>query len=250
MSGFVKFGLLVTGEGERDFLPRLFRALTTLAGCSFEVIRKVEQLTPRTSTKKHVLRMPGRGGTIPTKDAERIGYPARSWLKAQRGRAFIMLVDDLEWDRREQQQQIFDRYREAFTLLSEADRRHVGVFFLVMMLEAYYFADPAAVAAALGVTLPERQPGDDVEQMRHPKNELKKCYDGFRELDHGGQIVPKLDLEKVLGDPQTCASLRAAVAWCHCALGLERSEQFQLVSGRLCPLTGSQVDALTASPAA
>src|SRR5690554_5944757 len=133
MSGFVRFGLLVTGKGESQWLPRMFRVLTTLgAGCHFEVIRKVEQLGPRTSAKKRTLQMVGRGKAIPNKDAERIGFPARAWLREHGHNAFVMLIDDLEWDRQADHQQIFERYREAFGVLSEADRQRVGVFFLVM----------------------------------------------------------------------------------------------------------------------
>jgi len=243
MSEFVRFGLIVTGKGESEFLDRLFRVLTTLAACHFEVIRRVGQLSPRTSTKKRNLRMPGRGGELIPKDISQIGFPARKWLRDHGEDAFVMLIDDLEWDRRGVREQIFTRYREAFNVLEDAEQQRVGVFFLVMMLEAYYFADPAAIEGVLSVTL--RAPeGDDVEDKRHPKNELRDLYPGFSEIQHGREIVAKLDLERVLSDPKTCAALRTATAWCHRALRLELGEQFNLAEGALCPVTGAQIEAL------
>lgn len=55
-----RFGLLVTGKGEAQFLGKLFRSLdeyTASAGlgnCVFTILAKVEQLTPRTSAKRRL----------------------------------------------------------------------------------------------------------------------------------------------------------------------------------------------------
>jgi hypothetical protein len=76
---FFKFGLLVTGKTEEEHIPKLFKTVMELGICSFKVIRKVEQLSVRTSEKK--LKMVGTGKDIPNKDAERIGFPAREYLK-------------------------------------------------------------------------------------------------------------------------------------------------------------------------
>ncbi len=83
---------------------------------------------------------------------------------------FVILVDDLEHARREQAQQIFDRYRLALdTMLKDAQQSRVAVHFLVNMLKAYYFADAKAVNAVLDLDSPlEDHPGD-VEMIRHPK---------------------------------------------------------------------------------
>jgi hypothetical protein len=67
---------------------------------------------------------------------------------------------------------------------------------------------------------------------------------GFDEKRHGAQIVPKLDLDLVLGNPNTCRSLRTIFAWIHRALGLSPGERFALAKGRLCDVTCGQVDAL------
>ncbi|MBD2146566.1 hypothetical protein [Sphaerospermopsis sp. FACHB-1194] len=51
-SGF-EFGLFVTGETEEQHLPGLFKILMETGICTFKVIRRIGQLNPRTSTKKH-----------------------------------------------------------------------------------------------------------------------------------------------------------------------------------------------------
>lgn len=55
---FYKFGLIVTGKGEGEFLPRFLRVLTGTGDCTFQVIGRVPQRSPITSTKKK-LRMAG-----------------------------------------------------------------------------------------------------------------------------------------------------------------------------------------------
>jgi hypothetical protein len=104
---YFKFGLLVTGKTEETHLNNLFKPLMELGNCSFEVIRKIEQLGVITSERK-TLKMVGRGQIIPTKDEERIGYPAREYL--QNPCNYVILVDDLEYDRVEYAEQIFARY--------------------------------------------------------------------------------------------------------------------------------------------
>ena len=68
-----RFGLLVTGRGEEKFLDRLFRSLcermdlTGRGSCAFSILAKIEQLTPRTSSKHHLTIGKKR---IPTRDEE------------------------------------------------------------------------------------------------------------------------------------------------------------------------------------
>lgn len=111
-----------------------------------------------------------------------------------------------------------------------------------MMLEAYYFAHAEALNRVLGTGL--RDHAGDVEEIRHPKNDLKKCVSGFREKEHGKQICEALDLAHVLGNPETCASLRTLLAWCIRALGAEPGARFCLGDGRLHPVTSAQIDSL------
>jgi len=59
----------------------------------------------------------------------------------------------------------------------------------------------------------------DVETIRHPKGGLKQIYSEFNEKEQGGLILDRLDVEKVLSNPNTCASLRTLFAWCLKALG-------------------------------
>ena len=114
--------------------------------------------------------------------------------------------------------------------------------FLVNMLEAYYFADAAAVNEHLGTSLSDY--AGDVEDVRHPKNEIKKLSPGFDEVRHGAAIVRTLDLEHVLDNPETCGSLRVLFAWCVKALGLTTGAQFRLDSGIMDVVTGPQLGRL------
>ena len=101
---FFKFGLIVTGKGEEAFLPNLFRSLEATGRCSFQVIRRIGQRSAIISEKRKA-RMVGTGQTIPDKDAREIGFPARKYLTAQA--TFVILVDDLEADRKSHAQDIF-----------------------------------------------------------------------------------------------------------------------------------------------
>ena len=157
--------------------------------------------------------MVGTGKTIPDKDTSEIGFEARKWLSRDSNN-LLLLIDDLEAARRPIKQSVFDRYRSAIDelLRSQSDRERASVHFLVNMIEAYYFADTAAVNAVLNTRLSDHP--DDVEEIYHPKNDLKKCRPGFDEVRHGEKIIEKLDLEHVLDNPKTCGSLRVLFAWC------------------------------------
>lgn len=85
---FFRFGLIVTGEGEAEFLPKLFRMIMAAANCSFVVIRKSEQLSPITSEKRKI-RMVGRGDVIPSIDEDPYGKPARLFLQ-QNENSFVL----------------------------------------------------------------------------------------------------------------------------------------------------------------
>ena len=215
---YLYFGLLVTGEGERKYLHRLFRELTATGVGHFEVIRKIEQLTPRTSRQRRI-EVVGTNQRIPTKDEERISLPARNFLQEKGPCSFALLIDDLEHDRRDQVQAVFERYRDALEqALDEEQKRRVAVHFLVTMLEAYFFADAQAVNQVLDCTPPlEDYPGD-VEQIRHPKGELKRRCRGYSETETMGAILSLLDVSHVLARPDTCAALRALFDWCVCQM--------------------------------
>jgi hypothetical protein len=228
---FFKFGLLVTGKTEDEHIPKLFKTLMELGICSFKVIRKVEQLGVRTSEKK--LKMVGTGKDIPDKDAERIGFPAREYLKDPC--TYVLLLDDLEYARTHQAPQIFERYRNVLDTILLDQKHRASVHFLVNILESYYFADAATVNRVLGTSLNDYE--GDVETIPHPKNDLKQIYSGFKEKEHGGQILDRLDVEKVLSDPNICASLRTLFAWCLKALRIVPTDKYQLLSGKLSEIT-------------
>ncbi len=237
---FFTFGLIVTGRGEEQFLPRLFRSLEETGHCRFEVIRWIPQRSPITATKRQ-LKMVGAGKTIPDKDESEIGLPARRYLA--KDATFVLLADDLEADRAPQAAEVYRRYRDALdTILTEPQMRRASVHFFVNMLEAYYFADANAINEVLGTDLEDHE--GDVETIRHPKNELKKRYRGFDEVEHGKAILGRLDLPHVLSRPETCAALRALFGWCSKAIGEAPSDRFQLVHGAYDELTRGQIDEL------
>ena len=237
---FCRFGLIVTGRGEEEFLPRFLRALTTDGRCSFEVVRRVGQRSPRQAPA--LLKMVGSGKTIPNRDQDEIGLPARNYLRQPC--RYVLVVDDLEAERSAALPAVYARYRAALdTMLKPVGlETRASVHFLVMMLEAYYFADAAAINAVLGLTL-EDEPGD-VEEKSHPKNELKALFKGFDEEEHGRLVVDRLDLAHVLSRRNTCASLRTLVKWCQKAKGVPFSEEFCLANGRLSDVTKAQLDLL------
>jgi hypothetical protein len=236
---FVHFGLLVTGKGEEEFLPDFFRSLTHTGQCTFEVIRRVPQLSPITSEKRR-FKMTGQGKTLEPRDEE-IGLTARAYLM-RRKEAFVILVDDLEGNRALQRKAVYDRYRLSFDTILGPQKHRASVHFLTNMLEAYYFADARALNKVLGTSLNDHE--QDVETIPHPKGLLKEAFRGFDQIEHGGPIVAELDLPHILSRPETCASLRTLFAWCLRAIGVPFSDQFQLIQGTLDPVTRQQIEAL------
>ena len=211
-----QIGLIVTGKGEESGIAKLFRSLSSSGLCSFKVFSRIGQRSQITSPKR-TQKMVGCGKTIPDRDAEDIGLPARKYLQAADGR-FVIVLDDLEWDRHSQVQGVFARYRTALDtiLATGAQRSRASVHFLVMMLEAYFFADSQATNGVLGLALVD-YPGD-VEQIQHPKNDLKDCCKGkgkgYREVEHGAAIIGKLDVGHILARQDCCAYLRTLFNWC------------------------------------
>jgi len=237
---FFAFGLIVTGKGEEELLPDFFRSLAATGHCRFEVIRRIGQRSPITSQKR-LLKMVGDGKKIPDRDEREIGLTARRYLTGDA--TFVILVDDLEADRASDATDVYHRYREALdTMLLESQRGRASVHFFVNMLEAYYFADANAINEVLGTNLEDYR--DDVETIRHPKNELKRHHSGFDEVEHGRAIVAKLNLPHVLSRPETCAALRTLFGWCSTAIGQASSDCFQLVRGSYSELTKRQIDEL------
>lgn len=234
---FFHFGLIVTGKGEREFLPQLFRSTTATGRCSFKVIRQIGQRSP-ISSEKRILKMVGSGKQIPDRDASEIGFPARNFLSSETN--FVILVDDLESDRADDIQRIFDRYRLSLDTFLRPNQTHrASVHFLVNMLEAYYFADAQTVNDVLGTELGDYD--GDVETIRHPKNKLKSLCKNFDEVEHGHQIVDKLDTRHILSQIESCSYLRTMFAWIYKAIGEPKSEIYQLLEGRYGSVTKDQI---------
>ena len=240
---FYHFGLIVTGKTEEKCLPKLFRSLSATGRCSFKVISRIGQRSPIESPRR-MLRMVGSGKTIPDRDAQDIGLPARAFLSSEAH--FVVLVDDLEAGRSREIQQIFDRYRLALdTILDQDQTRRASVHFLVNMLESYYFADARAVNEVLGTDIEDCE--DDVETIRHPKNELKRLCRGFDEIEHGCRILDMLRVCHVLSRRETCSSLRTMFAWVCRIIGEPEGEAYQLPEGRYSDVTQDQLRTLAPS---
>ncbi len=242
---FLHFGLIVTGDTEWEHLPELFKSLMATGICHFEVIRKIEQRSPRTSRRR---RPPvvGVNQAIETKDELEIGLPALGYVRRS-GCHFVLLIDDLEYGRRSQAQQIFDRYRMALDTVLATLKHRASVHFLVYMLEAYYFANAQATNAALGTSLLDYE--GDVETIRNPKSDLRQMHPSFREIDDGREILDRIDIEHVLSRPDACASLRTLFAWCVEVLAqhpnfhrTDFEDKFRLHDGKLSEITGTQLD--------
>lgn len=246
---FVKFGILVTGETEEENITKLFKTLAELGVCSFQVIKRIGQRSPITSEKKK-LKMVGSGKLIPDKDAEDIGFPARNFLR-ENPCSYVLLIDDLENDRRIFWEGVFNRYRQALNQILLEKRGYASVHFLVNMLEAYYFADANSINKVLKTSLSDYD--GDVETIKHPKNELKAIFPGFDEKQHGGEILNLLDILHVLSCDDACGSLRTLLLWCLNALKKTVSQDFieyddrflsaikLMEKGKLCEITSSQI---------
>jgi len=233
-----RFGLIVTGEGERQFIARLFRSLQSEYPCDFEVFRRIGQRSPR-SQPPASLTVTGTGKRVPTKDETEIGSAALAYMQQHR-EAFVIVLDDLEWDRRNDAERVFGRYREALdAVLGTCGLSHAAsVHFFVMMLEAYYLACPDVLEITLGVGFP--QPNGDVEAVRSPVGTIKDRCPGFDKIKDGSRIVPQLDVPAILRDPNTCASLRTLFAWCVRAMGGEFEHRYRLADGKLYHATKDQ----------
>lgn len=211
---FFRFGLIVTGDGEYKFLPKLFRSITAAANCTFEVIRKSEQLSPITSQRR-LIQMVGRGQIIPSIDEAQYGIPARLYLQ-KHPNSFVLVIDDLEGARKDQVAAVFSRYRLALNQMLGLNglANRASVHFLVNMLEAYYFANAEAVNVAAEAEILDQDHPEDVEYIAHPKNLMKQLWHGFNEVKHGGAVLDKLDLHHVLQHHNRCCWLRTLLHWC------------------------------------
>ena len=200
---------------------------------------KDRSTSPR--SKKHQQKMVGSAKNIPDRDATEIGFPDRRFLTSDD--MFVLLVDDLEADRSDHRQEIFDRYRRALdTILVPSQACRASVHFLVNMLEAYFFAHSDAVNSVLGTNLDDYE--GDVETIRNPKAEIKSIYDEYKAVDDGCRIIRRLAVRHVLSRRDACSSLRTMFAGVHKAIGEPESEIGQFLTGRRSDVTKAQICAL------
>lgn len=236
---FFKILLIVTGEGEELFLPQFLRSLYETGRCCFTNPRRVGQLTPRSESRR--LKMVD-GGKPLTNRQQELGLIARRFLQSDASH-LVLLVDDLE-NRAESHREVFALYRSAFdTMLAVDLQQRAGVHFLVRMVEAYYFAHNEVVNDVLGLDLEDITA--DPESIRHPKGMLKQlCRErgmSFDEKTDGQKIAERIDLPRVLSNPETCRSIRCLVKWCFDRTGAEMGDRFQLKSGHICRVAGVQL---------
>lgn len=146
------FILFVTGRGEKEHLPKMFRALSASGLCGFEVKEFVPQRRGITSAQR-IAEMVGSGKEIPDDDFARIGAPARRYV-AQNPCHRLILIDDLEGINESEATAAFERYRKALDSGLGAHKALASVHFPVNMLEACFFADPNALNGALNPSPP------------------------------------------------------------------------------------------------
>lgn len=194
-NSFFRFGLIVTGKGEEDHITNLFRALMRYRNNTFTVIRRIGQRNPITSPDR-TLEMVGCGKKITDRDEEQIGVPARQFIR-QNPDSFVIVLDDLEYDRADQHEAVFKRYKAALNNLLGEQSGRASVHFLVMMLEAYFWAHADAMNAVFDAHLEDHE--GDVEEIRNPKSKIKlgPCPN-YDEVEHSGAILAQLDVEHVL----------------------------------------------------
>ncbi|MCX7046780.1 MAG: DUF4276 family protein [Candidatus Sumerlaeota bacterium] len=234
---FHRFFLIVTGKTEESHLPDLFRSLHASQSCLFKVLRRIQQSSPK--SPKRNISVVGRKNEPPPKILKEISLPVRKQLRSF-PECFIILIDDLEHNRRGQIQAVFDHYHEAMThLLNDSQKRNVSVHFLVPMLEAYFLADAKAVNQALGTTIQDY--AGDVEDIRNPKGEIKDVFPTYQEIEDGGKILQALDAAHVLSRAETCAYLRTLFAWCIRKMGGQFTDQYRLKDGKYAEITRTQI---------
>lgn len=94
--GGVTFGLVVTGKGEERFLPKLFQSLWNVGPFRFEVIHRIEQLSPRRSQSTPRLVMPSVNAYLPTRDQD-LGLKVRGYLQNVPGSMVMRLLGGSMW---------------------------------------------------------------------------------------------------------------------------------------------------------
>lgn len=214
------FKLFVTGHSEQDALHLMFKSLSFNGPFNFIKGQRIVYLpkSPKTKQKRTTNESKSQKVTqtsqILAPNDEFIALRVRGELQAAQN-ILVIIIDDLEYDRKDKATELFSSYRNAIeTVVPDIQmRRRVSIHFLVMMLEAYYFADVQAINKALGTNIPRDYAGD-VESIRNPYSEIKQIFRNFDKREDGAKIIPRLNIEHILSNPKTCASLRTLFAWC------------------------------------
>jgi len=238
---FFTVGLWVTGKGEEQFLPAFLRSLEETGHCHFVVKQRIGQLSPR--SKKHKQKMVGKGKRLSSKQ-EDFALKIRGFLERSPANLAIV-VDDLEHDRKAMHEAVYEMYREPLDkiLLPRGIQERASVHLFVPMIEAYFLADVEAVNETLGLAIKELN--GDPEAIRGPKGKLKQyCRDvgqSYDERSDGERVAGRVNLEKILANPNYCLSLRCLVKWCSRRIGESDTDRCQLLEGKVCDVTRTQI---------
>lgn len=210
---YLKFYLFVTGKGEEKHLHKLFSALSEIAPSAFIVAARVDQLGAIKSSKR--LRretVVGTNKSIPDRLFNKVVAPIRRYVTEDPCN-FVILMDDLEYERIKDGEKIFERYRELLDKGLGSETSRGSVHFLANMVEAYFFADFQATNTALALASPLSEHVGDVERIRNPKHEIRKRLPTYNEIEDAGKVLNRIDLRRVLAEKDSCAWLRSCVKW-------------------------------------
>ena len=186
--------------------------------------------------------MVGKGKPLSSKQ-EDFALKIRGFLE-QSPANLALVTDDLE-DRTPMHNAVFATYREPLDriLSPRGLQNRASVHFLVPMIEAYFLADATAVNEAFELAIDE--PEGDPEEIRGAKGKLKKHCQvagaNYNERTTGEVLAGRIDLEKILDNPDYCVSLRCLVKWCSRRSGEPDGDRFQLLNGKVSEVTAVQI---------
>lgn len=238
----IEFILAVTGHTEVKCAARIVRkSLPNLPRrVEVDVVRRVPQ-RPRIRLRN---KTPTRSQIIPDHQKLALDLPK---LLAQNPDRYFLWLDDLE--KGEDRQNPTSHYRYYRDLIEGAVtgdfRRRCSVHFLVNMLENYFFGHTSVVNEVLKTSLTDHD--GDCENIRSAAGKLNEFAKSvsqssqYHKTTHGTEIARKLDIERILGNPQTCRALRTLVAWCWNTVGEQPTGRFQLAEGSFWSITAVQL---------
>lgn len=218
----IRFQIYVSGRGEEIGITDFFRELISTGSCVFVGKPKFfKQIAPKSNQSKRLDRakptITGTTKPAPDKRIEHFGLPTRSFLSADKANR-VLLIDDLEDHDPKDKLLLLRSYFDP--VLDDFQKKRVGIFFLVPMVEAYFLADFQAINKICGTNFKQFQ-GDP--ELVGKKGNIKSEFLEYNEVAHAPEIMKQICLKTVLSNPSTCCWLRSLVDWC-----LEQMNQVSL----------------------